>query len=80
MHNPLARRSLVSIGDLTKEDILFLLDLAAQFQETISRSRHIDLLNGHLLATLFYEPRTRCSSRPSAAMRAVMRSSSPRRT
>ncbi len=57
--NPLARRDLIGIGDLSKDEITFLLDLGSRFEETISRTRVTDLLHGFQLATLFYEPSTR---------------------
>lgn len=57
--NPLARRDLISIDDLSKDEIIFLLDLGSRFEETIGRTRVMDLLHGFQLATLFYEPSTR---------------------
>lgn len=46
---------LVSIGDYTKEDILRILDLAAQFE----KNPNTKLLEGKVIATLFFEPSTR---------------------
>jgi len=48
-------KSLVSIGDYSKEDILRILQTAARFKEKTNR----DLLQGKVCATLFFEPSTR---------------------
>ncbi|NMC37009.1 MAG: aspartate carbamoyltransferase [Bacteroidales bacterium] len=47
--------SLVSIDDLTTEEILNILDLAAEFEKNPSQP----LLSGKVIATLFFEPSTR---------------------
>lgn len=49
------KKSLVSINDYTKEDILHILDLAKKFDENPNRR----LLEGKVCATLFFEPSTR---------------------
>jgi aspartate carbamoyltransferase catalytic subunit len=48
-------RSLVSITDYSKEEILKVLEVAADFE----KKPDIDLLKGKVVATLFYEPSTR---------------------
>jgi aspartate carbamoyltransferase catalytic subunit len=48
-------RSLVSIDDLTTEEITNILDLAAGFEKNPIR----DILRGKVVATLFFEPSTR---------------------
>ncbi len=48
-------KSLVSISDLSKEEILTLLDTARRFEERPNRR----LLQGKVVATLFFEPSTR---------------------
>lgn len=48
-------KSLVSIEQYTREDILRILDNAAKFEKNPNR----DLLNGKVVATLFFEPSTR---------------------
>ncbi|RMG31060.1 MAG: aspartate carbamoyltransferase [Methanobacteriota archaeon] len=50
-------KHLVSIRDISKEDILELIDLAAQIEA--SPSTYADRLKGKIMATLFYEPSTR---------------------
>ena len=47
--------SLVTIANLSKEKILSLLDNAARFEAQLNRR----LLEGHVVATLFFEPSTR---------------------
>jgi aspartate carbamoyltransferase catalytic subunit len=59
MSNALAGRDLVSIKDLTKEEITSILDQAAQFEAQCQERPKLDLLNGRILAALFYEPSTR---------------------
>ena len=48
-------RSLVNIADLSKEKILYLLDKAAEFEAQPNRK----VLDGRIVATLFFEPSTR---------------------
>ncbi len=47
--------SLVSISDIGRDEILRLLDTARQFEENPNRR----LLEGRVVATLFFEPSTR---------------------
>lgn len=49
------RKSLVSINDLSREQIEHIIDLASLF----SRQPRQPVLEGHLIATLFFEPSTR---------------------
>ena len=51
MHN----RSLISINDYSKEEILRVLDLAEEFEKNPSQN----ILAGKVVATLFFEPSTR---------------------
>jgi aspartate carbamoyltransferase catalytic subunit len=48
-------RSLVSIEDLTTEEIIKILDLASEFEKNPVQ----DILRGKVVATLFFEPSTR---------------------
>jgi aspartate carbamoyltransferase catalytic subunit len=48
-------RSLVSIAELSKEKILYMIELAKQFERNSNRS----LLKGKIVASLFFEPSTR---------------------
>ena len=47
-------RSLVTIADYTKEKILYLLEMAKQFEKNPNRK----ILDGKVVATLFFEPST----------------------
>ncbi len=49
------KKSLVSIADYTKKDILRIIDKAARFEQDPNRN----LLNNKVCATLFFEPSTR---------------------
>ena len=48
-------KSLVSIIDYTKDEYLKILDLAAKFEQQPKQK----LLEGYVIATLFFEPSTR---------------------
>ena len=48
-------KSLVTIADYTKEKILYMIEMAKQFEERPNRR----LLEGKVVATLFFEPSTR---------------------
>jgi aspartate carbamoyltransferase catalytic subunit len=48
-------RSLISINDYSKEDYLHILELAAEFEKNPKQN----LLQGYVIATLFFEPSTR---------------------
>ena len=47
--------SLVSIAELSREKILYLMELAQEFEQRPNRK----LLDGRIVATLFFEPSTR---------------------
>ncbi len=57
--NPLVGRDVVSISDLSKDEIRAILDQAAAFEKQLGEGRRLNLLNGRILATVFYEPSTR---------------------
>ncbi len=48
-------KSLISIGDLTREEIVRLMELAAEFEKNPEQR----LLQGRVIASLFFEPSTR---------------------
>ncbi len=48
-------KSLVSIADYSKEDYLKILELAAKFEKNPRQN----ILQGYVIATLFFEPSTR---------------------
>ena len=57
-------KSLVSITDLNKEEILDLLEKAKRFEQNPNQN----ILNGKVVATLFFEPSTRTRLSFEAAM------------
>lgn len=57
--NPLVGRDVVSISDLSKAEIRAILDQAAGFERRLSANERLTLLDGRILATVFYEPSTR---------------------
>lgn len=52
-------RSVVSINDLTDDEIRLILDTADKIAALAAKDEHPDLLGGWVLATLFFEPSTR---------------------
>jgi aspartate carbamoyltransferase catalytic subunit len=55
----LTGRDLVSITDLTRVEIEAILSLAADYEAALARGGRLHVLDGKLLATMFYEPSTR---------------------
>lgn len=51
----MGKKDFVTIADLSKEKILYMIDLAAEFEKHPNR----ELLKGKVIATLFFEPSTR---------------------
>ena len=51
-------RHLISIDDLSKDDIIYILDRAEEFEE-IAKGKRSNILEGKILANLFFEPSTR---------------------
>ncbi|HTZ07196.1 MAG TPA: aspartate carbamoyltransferase catalytic subunit [Gaiellaceae bacterium] len=57
------RRHLISIADLTRDDVERLLGTARTFESTLDRQvKKLPTLKGHLVVNLFYESSTRTSS------------------
>ncbi len=61
-----ASRNVISIADFTRADILHILDVARLIES--QPERHHGLLDGRLMATLFFEPSTRTRLSFEAAM------------
>jgi len=55
----LTRKDVISISDFSKDELLFVLDIAKKFEEGFEKGKYKDLLRGKVLGTLFYEPSTR---------------------
>jgi aspartate carbamoyltransferase catalytic subunit len=59
-YNPLAGKDLISIADLSRDDIEAILAQAARFESRLIQDRWpLQLLSGRICATVFYEPSTR---------------------
>jgi aspartate carbamoyltransferase catalytic subunit len=52
-------RDVVTIADLARDEIGAVLDQARQFESAVESGERLRLLDGKILATLFYEPSTR---------------------
>ena len=59
MEHPLAGRDVVSIADLTQDEIRLILDRARAYEDALALGKALRSLTGRILATLFYEPSTR---------------------
>ena len=59
-------RDIISIEDFSREEINYILDKSTKMEQIASKSS--DLLNGKILATLFFEPSTRTRLSFEAAM------------
>ncbi len=68
MPNPLAGQDIIAIGDLSKEEIVLILEQAARFEDWCQEEPKLNLLHNYTLATLFYEPSTRTRLSFEAAM------------
>ena len=49
------KRNFVTIADLSKEKILYMIEMAQEFEKHPNR----EILKGKVVATLFFEPSTR---------------------
>ena len=61
-------RDIVSVKQFGQEDLSYILAVADEMRGIVRRVGATDLLKGHVLANLFYEPSTRTSSSFFAAM------------
>jgi aspartate carbamoyltransferase catalytic subunit len=52
-------KHLISIDDLSRDDILYILDKAEEFEDVARGKRKSNVLEGKILANLFFEPSTR---------------------
>jgi aspartate carbamoyltransferase catalytic subunit len=60
---PPPRRHLISVGELTRDDVERLLGIARVFESSLTRRvKKLPTLKGHLVINLFYESSTRTSS------------------
>ncbi len=61
-------RDIVSVKQFSREDLAYIFRVADEMRGVVKRVGATDLLKGHVLANLFYEPSTRTSSSFVAAM------------
>lgn len=55
----LSGRSIVSVDDVSNEEIIEILDLSQRMQEALQSGKNLTTLSGKVMATLFFEPSTR---------------------
>ncbi len=67
-NNPFLRRSILSVNQFSRSDLHALFSVAQEMRLAVERKGVLDLLQGRLLTTMFYEPSTRTSSSFDAAM------------
>ena len=61
-------RDIISLRELKKDEIEYLLSRADEFEKILKKDGHADILRGKILATLFFEPSTRTRLSTTAAM------------
>jgi len=61
-------RDIVSVRQFNRDDLSYITQIADEMRALVRRVGATDLLKGHILANLFYEPSTRTSSSFTAAM------------
>lgn len=67
-NNVFLRNSIVSVEDFTRSDLHLLFTVAQELRLAVERQGVLNLLQGRVLATMFYEPSTRTSASFDAAM------------
>jgi len=65
---PFYGKDIISVKQFTKEDLIYIFNVAHEMHEMVTRVGTFDLLKGKILANLFYEPSTRTSSSFTSAM------------
>jgi aspartate carbamoyltransferase catalytic subunit len=61
-------KDIISVRQFSREDLTYIFDVADEMRGLVRRVGSTDLLKGHVLACVFYEPSTRTSSSFIAAM------------
>lgn len=67
-HLGLCNKHILSVGMFTKEQLNLIFDQAQTYKNCIVKERHIDILRGKVMASIFYEVSTRTSCSFAAAM------------
>lgn len=68
-NSPLKGKDIVSVKQMTKDDLHLLFTVAAEMRLGVERQGSLDTLKGRVLCLLFFEPSTRTSSSFDAAMK-----------
>ena len=61
-------KNIISVSQFSRENLAYIFEVADEMKAVINRVGSTDLLKGHVLACVFYEPSTRTSSSFIAAM------------
>lgn len=61
-------KSILSVKQFSRQDLMYIFEVAHEMREMVERVGAFDLLKGKILANLFYEPSTRTASSFTAAM------------
>jgi aspartate carbamoyltransferase catalytic subunit len=61
-------QDVISVRQFTRENLTYIFDVADEMRAIVKRVGSSDLLKGHVLACVFYEPSTRTSSSFISAM------------
>ncbi|CAB4376032.1 unnamed protein product [Rhizophagus irregularis] len=67
-HSPFFRKNILTVKDFTRNDLHLLFSVAHEMRTLVERYGSINLLQGRVMFTLFYEPSTRTSASFEAAM------------
>lgn len=67
-HNPFQGRHILSIKQFNRADFHALFAVAQELRAAVAREGVLDLMRGHIITTIFYEPSTRTCSSFIAAM------------
>ena len=68
MHSGFYGKDIISVRQFNREDLAYIFGVADEMRAVVKRVGSTDLLKGHVLACVFYEPSTRTSSSFIAAM------------
>src|SRR6266542_4008069 len=67
-HSQFFRKNILTVKDFTRHDLHVLFGVAHEMRTLVERYGSINLLQGRIMFTLFYEPSTRTSASFEAAM------------
>ncbi|CAG8433859.1 6999_t:CDS:10 [Diversispora eburnea] len=67
-YSPFLRKNILSVNEFTRNDLHLLFGIAHEMRTLVERYGTINLLQGRVMVTLFYEPSTRTSASFQAAM------------